>query len=349
MVTTLYDICHGGDDLDIFILFFLNIIFIYDKGDPPILYALMSTIFAITIQLINKKHRNYLYIFALIMSLFISKLFLFFPILFIGCTNIYIAIISALIVLLNGDLVVFATLMLSLYFNYRNSSQESILKSLAQSRDSIMKDALYLKDKNREIRLSQMKNEEITILNERNRISRELHDSIGHTISASILQVKSLSLIAEEREIKDGLSQLQNSLEKGMTEIRETLHQVHDTSFNTENKIMELLEKLPGVETTLNYRIESDISYEMKYDIIRIVRESISNFIKHSNGNKFNVDLLENKNFFLLVVSDNGYKFEEGSGMGLNSIRDIANKYHGFVNFSTEKGFKVHVALRREL
>ena len=67
---------------------------------------------------------------------------------------------------------------------------------------------------------------------ERNRISGELHNSIGHTISAAIVQVNALQYITVQDEVKTNLNMLQRSLETGLTEIRNCLHYLHNDSFD---------------------------------------------------------------------------------------------------------------------
>lgn len=65
---------------------------------------------------------------------------------------------------------------------------------------------------NEQLRKDREKNVHIAILTERNRIAKELHDAIGHSLSSSILQVESLKIISKEKPVLEKLDVLQETL-----------------------------------------------------------------------------------------------------------------------------------------
>ena len=154
----------------------------------------------------------------------------------------------------------------------------------------------------------------MTLLDERNRISREIHDSAGHTLSAAILNLKALSMATQETETKENLLALKDTLERGLQDLRRVMYNLRESSFDLENKIMELLESVEN--SNLTYRIDSNLSYGIKYDIFAIVRESLTNYLKHSNGEHFKVYLVESDRFLVLKIEDDGSiltkKFKKG-------------------------------------
>lgn len=192
-----------------------------------------------------------------------------------------------------------------------------------------------------------------TILTERNRIAKELHDAVGHALSSSILQVESIKIISKEEPIKEKLNVLQSTLTKGMDDIRASIHNLHNESLDLKEQIEKLCSNLPNIDINLVYKVDDDLSYDLKYDMISVVKEGITNCAKHSNADKLKITLLEQPSFYTIVIKDNGNAFSEESfnshkGMGLLSLREIASKYNGFVNVIFDNGFKIHMTLMKE-
>ncbi len=104
------------------------------------------------------------------------------------------------------------------------------------------------------------------------------------------LNLKALSMTTGETETKENLLELKETLEEGLQDIRRVMYDLRDISFDLENKIMELE---PVENSNLTYIVTSNLSYGVKYDIYAIVRESLTNYIKHSDGEHFKVYLSE--------------------------------------------------------
>ena len=90
------------------------------------------------------------------------------------------------------------------------------------------------------LKVEKERDETLTLQDERNRISREIHDSAGHTFSAAILNLKALAMTSKDPEIKEDLIVLKDTLEKGLQDIRRVMYDLRESYFDLENKIMEL-------------------------------------------------------------------------------------------------------------
>jgi signal transduction histidine kinase len=191
------------------------------------------------------------------------------------------------------------------------------------------------------------RDETMTLLDERNRISREIHDTAGHTLSAAILNVKALSMTTKEPETKENLLVLKETLEKGLQDIRRVMYDLRDSSFDLENKIMELLESVEN--SNLTYIVDSNLSYGVKYDIFAIARESLTNYMKHSDGEHFKVYLVESDRFLVLKIEDDGSipDKEIQEGLGLYSIRKKCEERDWKFNITTDRGFGIHVLMEK--
>ena len=253
-----------------------------------------------------------------------------------------------LCVFFNFDLIFF--LFTLIIFFYSGIKENYLLKTLEVTglKDKLAESKINSKKRERILENEVLKNAEVLILAERNRISGSLHNSIGHTLSAGILQVNALKYISNQQEVKDSLNILQNSLENGMTEIRECLHNMHNDSFNLQTGLEELVENTKKPKIQLTYKIDS-IPYELKYDIFSIVKESLSNTIKHSGASELNLSVLEHVGFYSLIIKDNGRGFSGKQiknlnyGIGLKVIADLVEKHRGIIKFYSENGFKTHI------
>ena len=187
-------------------------------------------------------------------------------------------------------------------------------------------------------------------MKEREEISKNLHNSIGHTVSASILELHALNYMTDDEHIKNELGRIRENLSNGMVEIRQIIHNMYKSSFDIESSIGKLLE-LNNVKTKFIFKIQNEISNEIRFDILNIVKECVANFIKHSNGDEFTVKIIENEEHYILTVFDNGTSVsidKNNDGLGLLSIKEIAQKYNTNLNIITDKGFKINIAFRKE-
>jgi len=185
-----------------------------------------------------------------------------------------------------------------------------------------------------------------SILKEREKISKELHNSIGHTISASVLELRALEYICQDEEVKESLIRVRENLSGGLVDIRKIIHNMYKSSFDLENSIEKII-TFPNINTKFIYRVKSKINENLSFDIVSIVKEAFSNFIKHSNGDSFTVRIIENESSFIITIFDNGknIKFDKSEGLGVLSMEEIARKYHGLFNVITDDGFKINIAI----
>lgn len=249
---------------------------------------------------------------------------------------------------LNFHNLYFALYSLLYLFDFKISERETQLNLLHQEKMNLIDDVNNLYKSIDILKIEGEKDETIALQDERNRISREIHDTAGHTISASILNLKALSLISKEEEVKEGIINLKDNLENGLQEIRNVMYDLRDSSFDLENKILELLE--PIENSNLTYIVESNLNYGIKYDLFGIIREALTNFIKHSNGKNFKVYLVENEKFIVLKIEDDGIisNFDNNEGMGIYSIKKKCEERNWKLNILTENGFGIHVLMEKD-
>lgn len=317
-------------------------------------YFLISIIFSLVLDLVfDKRYKRYRYIlYALFIALiFYDNMFLFyFPLIFY---NMYFdfkfnSLFFLTLLLIDFSPIIFILSILSLYFSDSAHRIENIIIENRNVRDSLKEDALYLKKYNEQLKIDKEKNIHIAILTERNRIAREIHDSIGHAISSSILQVRALRIISNET-LDEPLTLLQDTLNNGMNDIRKSLQGIRDESLDLKSKIESLIDEVPNLNIELIYNIEDDLEYRLKFDILSVIKEAMTNTIKHSNATKLSISVISQPKFYSIIIKDNGDKMPslQNRGIGLDYINETANKYNGLFNYKFENGFKIHLTLMK--
>lgn len=318
-------------------------------------YFLISLILSLLLDLLHtKKRRIFLYI-LFIMLCFFDNLFIFYlPLILYNIYldfGIYTILVTPLILMISPITNLMVSI-ISIYFSEMSKKYKIILTENKIVRDKLTEDNIYLKKYNKQLKIDKEKNIQIAILTERNRIARELHDSIGHAISSSILQVEALKIISNENAVISGLNTLQNTLSNGMEDIRKNIHNLYSESLELKSQIEKLCREIPNIDTEIIYNLEDDLDYNLKFDILSIVKEAITNCIKHSNATKLKITLLSQPKFYSIVIKDNGSIFDENvfkssKGIGLMSMEDIVKKHNGFLNYKFENGFQLHLTLMK--
>lgn len=245
-------------------------------------------------------------------------------------------------------------LLISILSLYLSRSTKALYKFLDENkivRDELKEDTIYLRKYNEQLKIDREKNIHIAILTERNRIARELHDSIGHALSSSILQVEALKVVSDNTFTEE-LNLLQNTLNNGMDDIRNSIHNLYNESMDLKSKIEGLWVEAIGMDFQLVYGLENNLPYDLKFDILSVVREAITNCVKHSNAAHLKISLVSHPKFYSIIIKDDGNRFDKDSnllskGIGLLSINEIAEKYNGFLNYSFDNGFKIHLTLMK--
>lgn len=255
------------------------------------------------------------------------------------------------IISLASHQIVFTLLMtlIAVILFWRSDTAAHLKKLLTEQRDQAEEFNLLLAAKNRSI-LEQQDNEiYMATLKERNRIAREIHDNVGHSLTRSLLQIGALKVINKDDNLRESIDSIHDTLSSAMTSIRSSVHNLHDTTIHLKNMVNEciapLLEKF---DVHLEYSVSEYAPKNIKLCLIGIVKESVSNIVKHSNGDTVSVVLREHPAFYQLIIKDNGRSCTQirETGMGLSGMRERAENAGGIFSASaSEEGFRIFVSI----
>ena len=238
---------------------------------------------------------------------------------------------------------------------------QTLYQDFHQIRDDSEEHALLLSEKNKALLEKQDYEIYAATLRERNRIAREIHDNVGHVLSRSILMTAACKTINKNDALDPLLGNLEESLNGAMNSIRSSVHDLHDDAVNLEDAIKGLVKDFSFCPVTLTYDMSRQVQREVKYSLISITKEGLSNVMRHSNADSVNILLREHPALYQLCIEDNGTlgskipdiqtdadsnKMETVSGgMGLSNIRDRVKALGGTVQITQEKGFRIFVTI----
>lgn len=187
--------------------------------------------------------------------------------------------------------------------------------------------------------------ERITLAEERNRLSRELHDTVGHAYTSIIMGMEGLR---SELATETGIQRLDSLLElgrKSIEEVRGYLHQMDSPQQSL--SLVQSLQKL-GDEFQEHARInisfrafgdEYQLSRQARMAFIRCLQESLTNAVRHGQATEITVSLQFGQQDTRLEVYDNGRGIEEWrEGFGMNAMKERAMNLQGQVSVYTKPG-----------
>lgn len=238
------------------------------------------------------------------------------------------------------------------FIGIKTSKELELKNKLHDIRD----EQTYLRMKDKENREEIIKNQDYEIhaatLSERNRIAREIHDHVGHMLSRSILQLGAILAINKQENLSVHLKGLKDTLDTAMNNIRESVHDLKDEAVDLEYMINEIITEYKTLEITFDYDMGKNLSKDMKYCFMAIVKEALTNTVKHSYGNKVSIVMIEHPALYQVSIEDNGSNKnsnKDKSGIGLENMRERISAFNGNIRFSDENGFRIFISIPKEM
>ncbi|NOG99728.1 MAG: hypothetical protein HND52_17345 [Ignavibacteriae bacterium] len=194
------------------------------------------------------------------------------------------------------------------------------------------------------------------IQNERERISRELHDSIGSNLTSIItgLEISKKYFDKGDRlNLSENISSLECHTRNTIEELRQTIWSLHEDVKNfgdLNEKIRELLlHKIKlGDNLNVKYKFKGDESFSISsvdaLNIFRIFQEAVNNAVKYSECSEIKLSGKLENNSFILKISDNGKGFDVQAAascvdkFGLKNMEQRADQIDAVLKIESEIG-----------
>ncbi len=188
---------------------------------------------------------------------------------------------------------------------------------------------------------------EVSALEERQRIAKDIHDTAGHSITTVIMQTESAKLIMEKNpdEAKKKIISANLQAKHALEELRDSVHLLSGLQGNITLKsaLDEIVhESTDGTGITIRSQIEDVNVYPAKFRFLcNTLKEGISNGLRHGGATAFWFECREEDGKILFLLSDNGKGADVNGlrqGFGLTSTKERVKVLGGEMWIHTEKG-----------
>jgi signal transduction histidine kinase len=232
-----------------------------------------------------------------------------------------------------------------------------MIKALQREYDSRQKLALA----HNKLREYAMLAEDKATLDERNRIAREIHDSLGHALTAQSIQLDNAIAFwqLEPTKAYNFLTEAKTLVTTALREIRYSVATMRADPLQEQNleiAIATLLKEFSQRTTIVpqcHILLPYPLSKEVKTTLYRIVQEALTNISKHSEATKVVVELQAFPEHLSLLIKDNGKGFDpqqNTTGFGLQGVRERVAALAGYLQMSSDfdRGCTITVNIPRK-
>lgn len=203
--------------------------------------------------------------------------------------------------------------------------------------------------------------EELATAKERNRLARELHDSVAQTLYGLTLQAE-----AAARELNAGradkaseqLLEIRDSAQQSLQETRLLIFELRPPILEQEGLVSALRNRLESVESRSGLKVQillqevGQVRAEVEAGLYGIANEALNNILKHARATVIKVSLKKETKKIVLEIQDNGIGFDVDAipgGMGLNGMKERAEQFGGLLTLqSNSSGTMIRVEVTNE-
>ena len=178
------------------------------------------------------------------------------------------------------------------------------------------------------------------VIQERNRLARELHDSVSQQLFAASMMMSAINEAnpPEDQAMKQQLHMIEKAIHQSQLEMRALLLHLRPAALKgksltegIEELLLELTQKVP---MDIDWKVEAlKVDKGIEDHLFRILQESVSNTLRHAKANTLHVMLIERDDFVILRVVDDGIGFDvekvRASSYGLQNMEERAHELGG--------------------
>jgi signal transduction histidine kinase len=219
-----------------------------------------------------------------------------------------------------------------------------------QSREQLESTHHELAMAHEQLRHYALRIEDQATLQERNRIAREIHDGLGHTLAAQTIQINNAVMFwnSDQDRALTFLKQAKQLGAEALLEIRRSVAVLRSNPLQGQLLESALLKLLTNFQQTTGMRLNSQIDLplplpiELNTTIYRIVQESLTNICKHAEAKMVIIELKpEASRIIHLLVEDDGQGFnptQNTTGFGIQGMRERALAVGGQFHLQSQSG-----------
>jgi signal transduction histidine kinase len=194
--------------------------------------------------------------------------------------------------------------------------------------------------------------EELAMTQERNRLAREIHDNLGHTLTIVNVQIEAARVVMESDPGRalDAMNKAQDLVQKGLTGVRESVAALRESPVSNRSlgeAIASLVKETQSSGIITEFEVSGDtkaLEHKVALALYRAAQEGLTNVRRHARASRVDVRLEFQPGKVRLEIMDNGVgAVETNGGFGLLGIRERMQLLGGTLEIQTGagKGFRL--------
>lgn len=203
-----------------------------------------------------------------------------------------------------------------------------------------------LQEKNEALEASQAQVADLAAQAERERIARDLHDLLGHTLS--VIAVKAdlaAKLVPRDPDrAADEIGDIQTTARNALKEIREAVSGMKRASLAAEIGLARRALSAADVSLTADTAV-ADLPEDLEQTLAMLVREGVTNVVRHARASRCTIRIDRQEDALLLVIADDGRGGIDREGHGLSGMRDRVRAHGGDLAVRSDAGTRIEARL----
>ncbi len=198
----------------------------------------------------------------------------------------------------------------------------------------------------------QQQAEQLAVIEERQRLARELHDSVTQALYSVTLYTDATRLALDANKIdvaKENLDELRNMAREAILDMRLLVFELHPPILEQKGLVnalrarLEAVEVRSGVIADILVENEKRLPQDIERELYKIAQEAITNTVKHAKAKKIRLKIIYAVDQFYMEIWDNGVGFsatdsDTKGGFGLRSITERVNQLNGNIAIKSKLG-----------
>ena len=204
-----------------------------------------------------------------------------------------------------------------------------------------------MRRKDRQLRVAQAAVEEMARIAERERIGRDLHDLLGHTLSVIVLKSELASKLADRdppRAIAE-IREVERISREALAEVRKAVSGYRAEGLSDEIANAERVLVAAGITAEISGVSTTALSPEEDRALAYALREAVTNVVRHAGATRCWIALSENEGLIHLEVRDNGRGGLAPEGSGLSGMRERLRQVAGTLERHGQNGTRLVMSL----
>ena len=210
-----------------------------------------------------------------------------------------------------------------------------------------------------ELKATQQKLQDLAVVDERNRLARDLHDSVKQQVFAISMQLSAArTALSESDRAYSSVVEAERLAQQAGTELTTLISALRPPVLESKTLADAIREHVAGwsrqnkIESDVNIDANVSVNGQVEQALFRVLQESLANVARHSRAGKVLVHLKSQQENVILLIDDNGVGFDgkrTTKGIGLDSMRERLAAVNGTLEVSSLhlQGTRVIATVRR--